>query len=149
MKSINALIATTNYDDAFELLRMQEGSYSTALKQLMIKIGSVETNIEYITNKILDKGNDNIFAFFDELKTIVASGYKLNTVNTNMLMADCIEKYDMNYHHFIQTQIVNKMTQTELQKLNQSNLHKFVQARLDHVRRQRTMRIGLSRSNRM
>lgn len=146
LRSMNGHISKKNYEDAFTEFIKRTGSYSSALKQLITEIGDdFNKNADFIVRKIVNKDNDDMFAFFEELKAIEASGYKFNTVLTNKLMEDCMDKFNINYYHFILQKIVNKMTKEELEQFKEGDLNKFVNTHLDHVQRQR-LRIGLSRS---
>lgn len=145
MSSIDGFIAETKYEAGFDLLLAHGHSYSSALKELINKIGDLQSNncITFVADKILNKRNDNVFSFFGELQAIESSGYKFNSALVNFLMEDCLRNYNMNYHHFIQTRIVNKLTTTELNQLNEKVLIRFVDERMRHVKQQRCL--GLSR----
>lgn len=144
MSSIDEYIATAQYDSGFKVLLDQGNSYAAALKQLINGIGDIQSNIDFIARKILNKNNDDVFGFFAELKAIENAGYKFNIVMVNLLMENCIHKYNMDFHHFIQTRIINKMTKDELDQLNQHIFDEFVKKRLGHVAQQRYL--GLPRT---
>lgn len=138
------------FDKLFKVLQQNEVQYSMALKQLMEIIrGSGELDgkcIEYIVQKILHSDNDNIGGFRMELKQIVANGYKFNMTTINKLMNHCIVHFDVSFHQFVLTSIVNKLTADELDQLNESILMKFTEKRLANVKRQR---MGLSRKTKL
>lgn len=146
MTSIDGYIATTQYDADFKILLNQESSYAAALKQLLKSIGDVQDDncIDYIARKIVSKFNDDVFAFFSELKAFENSGYKFDICMINLLMESCIKKYNMDFYQFIQTRIVNRLSTTEIDQLNGEILEKFIKIRLKHVSAQRYL--GLPRT---
>lgn len=144
MSSIDEYIATAQYDTGFKLLLNQESSYAVALKQLIKSIGDMQSNIDYVARKILNKHNDDVFAFFTELNEIDNTGYKFDIVMVNLLMENCTQNYNMEFHHFIQTRIINRMSKPELDQLNHDIFDKFVNVRLRHVAQQRYL--GLPRT---
>lgn len=144
MTSIDEYIATLQYDAGFKALRNQERSYATALKRLIETIGGVGSNLDFVARKILHQDNDDVFAFFAELEAIEKTGYQFNIVMANLLMEKCIQKYNMHFHHFIQTRVINRMLKDDMDQLNQNILEKFVKVRLGHVAQQRYL--GLPRT---
>lgn len=121
-------------------------AYSAALKQLIEDICKSQSFngkcIGYIAQKIVCGQNDNIGMFIKELKRICGAGYNFDPLMVNRLMKYCTEHFDMNFHQFVLTQIVNKLTKSKLDNLNESILREFVERRLLH---ERQLRIGLSR----
>lgn len=131
------------YDSLLLAFMQEEPSYSKALKQFISILGKPsEMCIGYIARKILSHANDNIGSFLDELKLIVATGHKFNVTEINKLMMYCNENFNMNFHQFVLTRILNKLPAEELNKLNQDILTKFANRRLAHVKQQR---MGLPR----
>lgn len=109
------------------------------MKQWIDGIGDIQTSnrIDFIARKIVDKHNDDMFGFFAQLKAIENTGYKFDFTLVNLLMENCIQKYNMDFYQFIQTRIINKMPKNELDLLNPDILQQFVKVRLEHVARQR------------
>lgn len=134
------------FDHILEALLHQEPVYSKALKQLVSSIYGLgrpsEMCIDYIVRKITNTDNDNIAAFLDELKMISGTGYKFNITTINKLMKYSYENFNLNFHQFVLTQIVNKLSPSDLELVNGNILSKFTERRLSNVRQQR---MGLSR----
>ncbi|XP_031633493.1 uncharacterized protein LOC116347154 [Contarinia nasturtii] len=135
------------YDHVFRALWHADGAvYSTALKELTNIVHSVgytsEKCIDYIVRKILATNNDNLSAFYDELKYIHKSGYKFDVMQMNSLMDHCIKNFDLNFHQFV-LDILNKFSRPVLDMVNQELLKRFAERRMENVRQQR--RLGLSR----
>lgn len=147
---VDAYIGTSQYEAGFEVLLNETKSYAAALKQLINSIGDIQLQskncIDYIARKILNQRNDDVHGFFAELKTIESTGYKFDVILTNVLMENCIQNYHMDFYQFIQTRVLNQMSQIELDGLNQPLLERFVKVRLSHVAQQRYL--GLPRSTR-
>lgn len=115
-------------------------SYSVALKQLLdanCHLYCCDDCTDYIARKICNTLNDDIGAFLGELKKITARNYKFDMVMTNLLMNHCIEHFDVHFHQFVLTQIVNKLTPPELDQVNQVILHKFVNRRMGNLKKSR------------
>lgn len=148
MSSIDEYLATSQYDEGFKFLLIEESSYALALRRLIKGIGNVQTSncTDYIARKILNKRNDNLLEFFDELKTMESVGYKFDFVMINLLMEYCVQKFDMGFYQFIQTRIINKLSKADLDQLNQDIFSKFIKVRMAHVAQQRYL--GLPRSTR-
>lgn len=147
MTSIDEYIASQQYEAGFKVL-LQQNSYAVALKELLKSIGDIQSNncVDFVARKILNERNDDVFGFFAELKEIESTGYKFDIVMVNLLMENCTRKYNMDFHQFIQTRIINKMSKNELNLLQQDILDKFVKVRLAHVAKQRYL--GLPRISR-
>lgn len=134
------------YNHMFTALRRQENSYSHALKQLVSIIYSLgkptEVCIDYIARKIICEDNDNIGAFLNDLKEICSNGYKFKITMVNRLMQHCIDNFNIDFHQFVLTRIVNKLSKSELDVVNSTTLNSFVARRMANVKQHR---MGLSR----
>lgn len=120
-------------------------SYSMMLKQLL----NLNPNryccdhcIDYFARKICNHHNDELGSFLAELKMIKKRGYKFNAVMINMMMRHCTEHFDMHFHQFVLTKILNDSS--VLEHVNEDSLQKFVNRRLTNVKQ---IRLGLSRKN--
>lgn len=134
------------YDYILQALLQVESSYSKALKRLANAIYGLGTPTDrcmnYIVRKIFSAENEDIGAFLDELKKLCAKGYKLNATMINKLMVHCTDNFDVPLHQFVLTRIVNKLSKSELDTLNETILKKFVDRKMEHIKHQR---VGLSR----
>lgn len=130
------LVTCPNFES---LVQDNAVAYSTALRQLLNAHENrycCDNCTDYIARKICSTRNDDIGAFLDELKKIASNGYSFNTVMINLLMNHCIEHFDMNFHQFVLTRIVNKRT-PEMDLVNEEILQKFVNKRLNFGLQQR------------
>lgn len=135
-----------DWDEKFRILMQKEVSYSLALKELikMICSDGIPSNnwSDYIARKIVHNDNDNLGSFKNELEQLLRLGYKFKITMVNKLMNHCIANFDVNLHQLILMKIINPLTKSELDLINESVLKKFVDKRMGSVKIQR---MGLSR----
>lgn len=132
----SSLVTCPNFES---LVQDNAVAYSTALRQLLNAHENrycCDNCTDYIARKICSTRNDDIGAFLDELRKIASNGYSFNTVMINFLMNHCIEHFNMNFHQFVLTRIVNKKT-PEMDLVNKEILQKFVNKRLNFGLQQR------------
>lgn len=125
----------------------QTNSYSGAVQMMFKSIDTLDNPpdtkfMDYIARKIFDNGHDNVDAFFAELKQMLKHGYKFSAPHINKLMDYCIRNFNVEFHQFVLTSILNKLQPTELDLVNSDILRQFSQRRLDHGSQ---FRLGLSR----
>lgn len=136
------------YDYMLQALLQVETSYSKALKRLANVIYGLDKPsnrcIDYIVRKIFCSENEDIGAFSDEFKIICANGYRFNATMINKLMVYCTDNFNVPFYQFVLTRIVNKLSKSELDDLNETILTKFVHRKLEHIKHQR---VGLSRKH--
>lgn len=135
-------LETAEYARMFQSLS-ETNSYSDAVKMLMSpSVGIPDTKcMDFIARKIFDNGHD-IGGFFGQLQQMSGNGYTFGATHINKLMDYIIRNFNVDFHQFVLTRIVGKLTKSELDRLDSEILHKFSQRRLDHVGQHR---IGLSR----
>lgn len=134
--------------DRFQALPEDKALYPSELMKILCDINLSGLNVEclnFVVRKILATNNDDISAFKPQLEEILEIGFKFDTLMVNQLMQYCTRKYNMNFYQFVLKAIINKLTKTEIDKLNADILGEFVNERLKHVSSQR---LGLSRKTR-
>lgn len=138
------------FEDLLTKYLAEKLDYCKALKASLKDIGTLKAlgdkNWTNIVWKILDQRNLNISAFHNELKDILQCGYVFNVLMINRLMQYCIRNYNMKFHQFVLTCILNKLSKNELDQLNQESLEKFA-----YVRTQQNClhRLGLCRKRKI